>query len=322
MLSIAYSLIIILNSILIKNFDGSLLSLNILINIIPFIYIYGFGININYIGEYKKNNDSDNKIDILTCNHINALDFMIYLSVLRKYDDRNIYFIMKKKVIFIPGLGSLFALSNDIKLHQNIEDDRNNIENAINKIKNGIIIILPEGTRFSPEKQLIAKEYSQNNNLPVFNNTLYPKMKGLFLITNILKNKNKLGKIIDFTIYIDDKIKNKGHFEDFLLNNNKNSYCIINSYNIDKNVLNNYDDFKQWFLNIWKIKDNALDNINNYNYNKLIPKIKLYEIMVTVTTLSLFFHLIYISNGKYLINASLIMLLVSFIKYKQLNRIK
>ncbi len=314
---ISFNSILILNSIGVnKHMEASSLTKNILINIMPLIYSFGINTNINYKGEYKKSN----KVDILISNHINAIDFMIYLSVLRQFDDREIYFIMKKDIMFIPGFGSIFTLSNDIKLNKKIEDDMNNIINTISKIKEGIIIIMPEGTRFSPEKQIIAKKYSQDNNLPYFNNTLYPKMKGLFLIANILNENNKLGNIIDFTIYIDNIKKDNGHIEDVLLKNINNSYCIINNYNFNKDTLNNYNDFKKWFLDIWKIKDNLLDNNNNNDFIKIIYKLKLPEIMVIINVIALFFHLIYISNGKYLIVSCITAFLISFIKYKELKK--
>ena len=274
------------------------------------------GTSINYKGEYKKTN----KIDILISNHLNLIDFMIYLSILRKYDHRDIYFIVKKDVLFIPGFGSIITPSNDIKLNKKIEDDEKNIINTISKIEEGIIVIMPEGTRFSPEKQILAQKYSQDNNLPYFNNTLYPKMKGLFLIANILNKNNKLGNIIDFTIILDEKIKNKGHIEDILLNKINNSYSIINSYSFDTSTLNNYDNFKKWFLNIWKIKDNLCNETNYNNYTKLIPQIKLHEIMVIITVFALFIHLIYVSKGTYLLISSIIMFIISLIKYKELKK--
>ena len=93
--------------------------------------IYSVFKNIKYKGEYN----NTNKVDIIISNHINTVDFCIYLSIIRQFDSRDIYFILKKGVLFIPGFGSILTNSNDIKLNKKIEDDISNLENSIKNIK-------------------------------------------------------------------------------------------------------------------------------------------------------------------------------------------
>ena len=90
---------------------------------------------------------------------------------------------------------------------------------------------MPEGTRYTPEKHVIAKQFSLDNNLPVFTNMLYPKMKGLFHICNVLKENNKLGNIIDFTNFIKNLHLKKAHMDTLLTTKLDDTYSIINSYN-------------------------------------------------------------------------------------------
>ena len=300
--------------------DGTSLTKNVLSDLASYFYIYGFNSPIKYKGDYHKSD----KVDIIISNHINTIDFCIYLSIIREFDSRDIYFIMKKQILFIPGFGSIFTHSKDIKLNKKIEDDGYNIEKTIRNIKDGLIIILPEGTRYTPEKHVIAKQFSKDNNLQVFNNTLYPKMKGIYTICDILKNNNKLGNIIDFTIYIKNLHLKKSHIDTLLMKDIGDTYNIINSYVVPINTLDNYNNFKNWFLDIWTVKEDLLDNMNkntNMNdFNIITPKLKLYKFIILIVTVIFAIHITIFSNGLFIPISVGVMSIFSFIKYKQLKR--
>lgn len=288
---------IVLGSCLIgKSKEGSDLAKNILYSIVPYIYTYGLGSVIKYNGEYK----STNKVDIVITNHTTALDFAIYISLIRLFDHRNIYFIMKKSVMFVPGGGFILTPSSDIKLNRKLEDDQDNIINTIKQINDGIIILLPEGTRYSPSKHADAIKYSTDNNLPIFNNTLYPKMKGLWLICNVLNDTNKLGNIIDITYEI-DKFKNKQISTlDLIKNKLGDTKCIITSYTVPINNITDYVRFKAWFLTVWIQKDNYLDDMNKYKYKDLVPEMKSYDYMILIIIGTLFIYLTTHTNGLFI----------------------
>lgn len=282
-----------------KTEEGVNISKDIITSILPYFYSYGLKSKILYEGNY---NITD-KVDIIIGNHISTIDFIIYLSIIRLFNHRPFYFILKKSVVFIPGAGFILGLGNDIKLNRKFEDDIENLNKSISKIKEGVLILLPEGTRFTEEKFKNSQEFSINNNLPVYNNILFPKMKGLFTILNNLKNHNKLGNIIDFTIQIQNFKKVKIFTKDLLKKDFGNTYCIINSYDVPEILLDNYDNFKEWFLlNIWKKKDLLLENIQNtkiYNYKELIPKMKGYQYFILIICITLYFYLAFHSYGLY-----------------------
>lgn len=301
--------------------EGTSLTKDILIDMMPFLYTYGFGSDIKYKGEYNNTNN----VDIIISNHINTADFCIYLSIIRQFDNRDIYFILKKDVLFIPGFGSILTNSNDIKLNKKIEDDIDNLENSIRNIKNGLIIIMPEGTRYTEEKHMIAKKFSIDNKLPLFNNILYPKMKGLFNICKILNENNKLGNIIDFTNFIKNLHLKKSHIDKLLTTKLDDTYTIICNHIVPVDKLNDYNSFKEWFLDIWKVKDNILDDmnksINKIDYKKIKPKMKLYKLLIIIIVLALTIHMIITSKGLFIPISLGIMAIFSFIKYKQLKKI-
>ncbi len=301
-----------------KNREGGNFAKNIILSVLPYIYTYCFGSPIYYSGIYNKTN----KIDIITSNHLTSIDFGIYLSLIRLFDDRDMYFVMKKDVMFIPGSGFILGSSPDLKLNRKLEDDMDNIINTISKIKEGVIVIMPEGTRFTEEKQKLAQQYSIDNNLPVFKNTLYPKMKGLWTICNILNQNNKLGNIIDMSCMIQNFKNKTATMKDIMLNDMGNTFGIINTYNIPNNIIEEYDDFKNWYLSIWIKKDYILSNINQYTFKKLKPNIKSYELLVLIIIITFFFYLTYNTNGLYLLISFIITYIITFIRYKKISKDK
>jgi len=304
-----------------KKYEGANIGKDIIISFLPYLYTYGFESKILYDGNYKASSD---KVDIVISNHINTIDFAIYLSLIRLFDSRPIYFLFKKSIVFIPGSGFILGTGYDVKMNRKLEDDIDNINESINNIKEGIIILMPEGTRFTPEKFADAQKYSKDNNLPIFNNTLFPKMKGIFTISNILKKNNRLGNIIDFTIQVENFKNIKTDMKKLMTHTLGNTFSIINTYNIPEKVLNNYDVFKTWFLKtIWTKKDNILNNIQNtskYNYKEFIPNMKGYEYFILIICVTLFIYVGMHTNGYYIPISLLVSYSMMYFLYRKLKK--
>jgi 1-acyl-sn-glycerol-3-phosphate acyltransferase len=276
---------------------------------------------IYYSGTYTPTD----KVDIIISNHIHSIDFMIQFSICRKIDKRPLYFILQKQFVFYPGIGFAMCSAPDIKLNKKIEDDMDNLVRSIRKIKNGIIVIMPEGTRFTPEKKKLAQKYSKDNNLPIFNNTLYPKMKGLWLIYTILTNENRMGNIIDMTIMLENCKNQKTYAKQMLTKKLGNTLCVINNYTPPPyEIIKEYDMFKIWFLDIWKNKDNILENmytINDTNiYTRLYCNVTTKEISSAVFVISMFTYLMIKTKGRYLGYSLIISYIITFIRYKLLKK--
>jgi lysocardiolipin and lysophospholipid acyltransferase len=303
-----------------KKQEAATMAKSIIMSFYPFFYKYGFDSNIYFNGNY--NNNNNNKVDIVISNHINTIDFCIYLSLIREFDSREIYLIAKKDLMLIPGLGFILAAGNDIKLNRKLDDDYDNIVNSVKKITNGIIIIMPEGTRFTEDKKIKSQQYSKDNNLPIFNNILYPKMKGLHIICNALNDNNKLGNIIDITCMVENFKNKNGYMKNLLFNKLGNSFANISTYSVPIENLKDYELFKKWFLVQWNKKDKLLETMstNLDNYTKLNPSLKSYEYMIIIVLIILFFYLLTHMNGFSLPISLIISFLLSFIKYKKLNK--
>ena len=284
------------------------------------IYQIAFNSPIYYTGNYNKTNN----IDILVANHVSSLDFLLLVSIIKQFENRNIYSIIKKELVLVPGLGFLLISAPDIKLNRHMDEDEDNIINTVKKIKSGIIFIFPEGTRYTPDKHELALKYSSDNNLYSFKNTLYPKMKGLWLVYKTLINENRMGKIIDVTTIVENFRHKKAQMEALLTTDMGNTLCILNTYTVPS--IPTYDIFKKWFLDIWIIKDNLLTNMYSPNdthlYSKLSRKSDNSDYIIAIIIASIFIVLIIKTKGRYLIGTLLVTYIITFIKYKLLKKVK
>lgn len=296
-----------------KGSTGGELAKNILFHIIPSLYQKGLKSPIYMTGTFT----STNRIDIVTSNHISTFDFFILISLIRQYDDRNVYCVFKKGIILLPAVGLMYSSTNDIIMNRKLDDDQENIINTIKKIKTGIIIIMPEGTRYTPEKHKLSHEFSITNNLQKFDNLLYPKMKGLWVIYNALKEDNKMGHIIDITILL-EKLRHKNGYASTMLSTNiGNTIGHINTYQIPSNM-DDYNLFKSWFLQIWTKKDNILtkmftkDDINIYKTLK--PTFKSSDYILFIFIIFIFMYFTFHTKGMFIVYSVILSYIITMYK--------
>ncbi len=293
-------------------------------DIMSIIYTKILKSNIYYKGEYK--HSVSNKVDIFICNHFTYYDFMPFTSIIRKFDSRPIYFITMEYLMKIPGVGILST--NHILLDYKKQNFKDNCMKIIKNINEGIIVILPEGEIRRPRHINNSNKFCNENNLPLLKNTIYPKNKGLYTIIQILKEQNKLGCLIDFTMLIEN-YKPEDTFKEiiktFINVPLKDTFINIKVHDLEEQNINTYDNFKKWFMSIWYDKDEQIEYIKNnkkevineyslYNYN-LKPKMIIYLI---ITFLILIFF-INNTNGIYIPISIISSIIFSDLTY---NRIK
>ena len=267
-----------------------------LFELASYMYVYGFESPIYFKGNYN----ATNKVDCVVVNHTSTIDFIPYITLIRQFDDRPIYIVSKKELGYVPGSGIIMLLCDDIMLDRDLDKDTDKIINKIKTIKNGIILIFPEGTRFSPDKYKKSLEYSKTNNLHIFQNTLYPKMKGLWLICNTLDELGRMGNIIDITCLVEKMYMKESSMGNMLINDFGSTYGVINTYEWLNDKLNNYEEFKKWFLNVWTIKDNIINTIISDDYIRCKPELHTSSYIILNIITSVFLYLMYHTNGLYL----------------------
>ena len=218
------------------------------LDILPHVYTNLLNGQIYNSGDYKKTNN----VDIIITNHLNFVDWAPIISTIRQYDDRYIYILMKKEIKHeYPIIGGILK-NCSILLSRNFEEDKHIISDLTETITNSIILVFPEGLRYNRLEHLKSIEYSLKNKLPVMTKTLYPKMKGLYQIITELRMKNKLGNLIDCTLIMDKIMGKDDNADELFKHKNITTYVIVNSYNIPD--IENYDNFKNWFIKKWYLK--------------------------------------------------------------------
>ncbi|KAL9654851.1 hypothetical protein ABK040_008643 [Willaertia magna] len=142
---------------------------------------------------------SGDEIDAYTnglfmCNHICNIDFLILSSIAyRKGMLSFLKYLAKKELTYIPFFGFPgMVLSEMILLNRNWQTDQSEIQNKIySLLKDNIpcyLIIFPEGTRLNAQKLKMANDFAKERNLKETEKVVLPRVKGLKLIMDSLKN--------------------------------------------------------------------------------------------------------------------------------------
>ncbi len=222
-------------------------------------------------------NENPDKIDVIVCNHTSILDFLLVMSYLEEFEIDSYNFVFKNEILYTPGFGFIMYSCPDIKLNRNWEQDKETLGKQLDKIKsNGkkqVIIIFPEGTRLTETKLKEGQDFSKLNNLPVFDNLMVPKSKGLWFILNHLSETGNLGRIWDVTFILPNYIQKSIKTTDIFTKPIGDVNTIWREVSLNSNF-SNPDDFKKWLMNLWVTKDSFIKHHNKLVFNQVYPQEK------------------------------------------------
>lgn len=264
-------------------------------------------------------NQNPELIDILVCNHVSTMDFLILMSYLQYFGIDSYNFSLKNIINYFPGFGLIMYSNTDIKLSRNWEKDKDNLAKQIDKIETGtkkqFIIFFPEGTRLTKQKLEEGQKFSKSNNLPIYDNLLVPKSKGLWFLVNHLNQTNKLGRIWDITLAIPKFLGKSAHVNDVIGKPIGPVYGMMKELKIDFDT-QNPELFKSWLLEKWKIKDDFLNNYNKYIYKKLEFDPKYRHIAIIALVCLIFSLFLGFKYGRYYLILSFVIsyILIKFYK--------
>lgn len=291
---------------------GENVTRNLMFDMNTFVFNHNLAhkFNINIDSAKILNNIKIKKdVDVLMINHFSSIDFMLTFYLLNCVQRRDIILVLKKQLLYIPILGNLLSSDGYIKLNRSWEYDKHILEEKISKLKNGIIIIFPEGTRFCKETYEKSKKYCKENNLICNKKLLIPKVKGLFNIVNILKKNNMMGNLYDLSSVIPDIMNNfhnvkYDYFKLFSVNISE-SYHYIRQLKIP-DYYYDYDTFKNWLYHQWNTKDLFITNYSNYKYKRLVGKYDKKNITTCYVLIIIYIYLTknypYHTSGSFLIS--------------------
>ena len=318
---LAYSYLILIPSVLIGNNTLVKEGKTYGMNMTTLLLKEGFGTNF-YLHESvedirKKMNENPDNIDVLYCNHFSTIDFGFIMAYLQEFNIEEYVMVLRKGVAQFPGLGPFMYHNNDIKLDRNWETDQDNLKVQIKKCiatntgKKQVIVIFPEGTRFTPEKLVDAQEYSRKSNFPVYENVLVPKTKGLWCIINELKKANRLGRVWDMSVVLPKFIKKTAFTKDIIGNTFGDIYAHIRIMTIPEN----YEDmnvFRNWMLENWKYRDDYIEtNYKNMSFNKLAFEDMRYLNLAKIAGLCTIFCLMF--TNKYTFSLLILSIILSYL---------
>lgn len=312
---LAYSYIVLTPAILLGNMKLINFSKSLSQTLITFMLTYAFNTKLFLNQPHEKikkvMNENPNNIDIIVANHVSTSDFIILMSYLQKFNIDSYNFVFKNSIVYWPGFGLIMYSNPDIKLERNWNVDQKNLGKEIDNIpimnKKQVIIIFPEGTRFTLEKLKEAQQFSLENNLPKYNNLLVPKSKGLWFIVNQLAKKNRLGRIWDMTLVLPKFLGKESYLSDIVGKEIGNVYCDIRELKLPANFEDN-NIFKNWLHENWKIKDKYIEQYNKYQYEKITFNDMRYNHLIFITfIIFLATLLLYNKYGRYYLFFSIIL---------------
>ncbi|ORE00179.1 LPAT4 [Hepatospora eriocheir] len=142
-------------------------------------------------------------INLFISNHCTSIDSFIITDYLE--DDRKyINILHKKSVMFIPVAGQILKLLKFCTISRNFTEDisviRDYLRNITKSMISSYILIYPEGTRKTYQKQRESNEFCKLRNIKPFNNVLCPRYKGFKELMNGIYQVNQNAKLIDLTL--------------------------------------------------------------------------------------------------------------------------
>ena len=131
---------------------------------------------------------------LLICNHRYEVEMLFLMILFDKLNMLNrVKSFSKKQVIYLPIFGVNFYLGETILLERNWQKDKLRIVEGLTKLidykPNCIVMLEPEGTRFSIKKYSDCVEYARKKNLDIFKHHLLPRYKGFDITLRTIKQK-------------------------------------------------------------------------------------------------------------------------------------
>ncbi|KAG2375249.1 hypothetical protein C9374_009872 [Naegleria lovaniensis] len=137
---------------------------------------------------------------LMMSNHLSNVDFLILTAIAyRKGMLSFLKYLAKKDLLYIPFLGfPAMLLGGQIILNRNWQQDQQHLQESVNSVlKDDIpcyITLFPEGTRLSEKNLKSSIQFSKERQLRELSKVVYPRVKGLRMILQAIKNQKASSK--------------------------------------------------------------------------------------------------------------------------------
>jgi lysocardiolipin and lysophospholipid acyltransferase len=211
-------------------------------------------------------------------NHQSFSDsFLIYSIGWAVGEVAHIRAFAKKSLSYQPVVGWCWAFLNFIFLSRSFEKDKPNIQRQMRKLAsraqrsystgNYWLTIFPEGTRCRPDKLKDAQDFSRARGLPIFQNTLVPRTKGLLATMgdDCAVLRETADAVLDLTIGYPDRrsggLKVRPSITNLLFGLGRQWKVHVHVRVIPmKEVPVDSDKFAQWLMAVFVEKDQLLEH--------------------------------------------------------------
>lgn len=146
---------------------------------------------------------------LVTMNHTGEIDWLVGFSLV----DRSLMLgsmraVAKDVTKFIPGFGWSFYFTGWIFVKRVSSKDLDHIAREAKRLSQSpaqfALAILPEGTRFTPEKHQLSIAVATKKGLPIFTHHLLPRTRGFHTLVTALRDDPLLEYIVDITVVTPD----------------------------------------------------------------------------------------------------------------------
>jgi len=214
--------------------------------------------------------DIDLENAILLGNHTSTYDFtngVVITSKIEGLGCGRMMTMMKKSLQPLPTVGWTHGLQGSLFLKRNWETDQSDIKRKLEDMENKRfpwpfwIGVFPEGTRITAAKREQSHAFAKERGLPILNNVLLPRTKGVVFLVNNLSTSVKA--IYDATIaYSGGPID----FKHALLTGSfKTTAVHVHMRRIPIKDVPKGDD-SQWLIDLFVAKDKLLDYQKENDY--------------------------------------------------------
>eukprot|EP01102_Stenamoeba_stenopodia_P013328 TRINITY_DN4311_c0_g1_i1.p1 TRINITY_DN4311_c0_g1~~TRINITY_DN4311_c0_g1_i1.p1 ORF type:complete len:290 (+),score=47.21 TRINITY_DN4311_c0_g1_i1:127-996(+) len=149
---------------------------------------------------------SDQETYLWNSNHMVDADWAYNWLIARLMGRHGNFIIMLKGIIkYMPFYGTAMMLFGYVFLSRDWVRDKKNIESTLSHLKKETdpfwLVIHSEGTRLKPSSIKESQEFCKKLNLPIMNNCLLPRYKGLNACMHALRSK--FDYFVDVTLQYD-----------------------------------------------------------------------------------------------------------------------
>eukprot|EP00028_Trichosphaerium_sp_Am-I-7-wt_P007665 CAMPEP_0168534300 /NCGR_PEP_ID=MMETSP0405-20121227/17793_1 /TAXON_ID=498012 /ORGANISM="Trichosphaerium sp, Strain Am-I-7 wt" /LENGTH=222 /DNA_ID=CAMNT_0008560931 /DNA_START=388 /DNA_END=1053 /DNA_ORIENTATION=- len=182
--------------------------------------------------------------------------------------------VIKGVVRYIPFVGTGLLALGSVFLDRNWDKDQVTINKAFKRLITDKLpfwfLSFPEGTRFSEEKLKASQEFCKKKDLPVFNNVLYPRVKGLREAIKVLGQD--LDAVYDLTACFNINPVPNVPIPDWyylLFGGNKKVVIHVNIRRVPiSQIPKESNDISKWIVDVFARKDKL---IQHYKENGKLP---------------------------------------------------